>query len=256
MPPARDPNDKHPEEQAPQEHPTAVTGDDRPRPKVRVTDRRRVRPEDPAGQDEPVPAGSASARHTGDPASNDGGVGTDGDSEASEASRWSEAPPGGPRHAGAPAGESGLEKAQQEAAEYREHLQRLAAEFDNFRKRTMREQTHALERAAEPLMRRLLEVLDEFDLALMAAERTPDLEQFLRGVELVYAKLKDILAAEGLQRIAAEGKPFDPEMHEALMGSDASGEGEAVVEDVFRQGYTLRGKVLRPAGVRVTRKSG
>ncbi|HEX9375494.1 MAG TPA: nucleotide exchange factor GrpE [Actinomycetota bacterium] len=147
-----------------------------------------------------------------------------------------------------------MAQAKQEAAEYREHLQRLAAEFDNFRKRTLREQTNALERAAEPLMRRLLEVLDEFDLALMAAERTPDLEQFLRGVELVYAKLRDILRAEGLERIEAEGRPFDPERHEALMGSEAEGEGEPVVADVFRQGYTLRGKVLRPAGVRVTRK--
>ncbi len=103
-------------------------------------------------------------------------------------------------------------------------------------------------------MRRLLEVLDEFDLALMAAERTPDLEQFLRGVELVYAKLRDILEAEGLRRIDAEGKPFDPEMHEALMHAEGEGDGELVVEDVFRQGYTLKGRVLRPAGVRVTRK--
>ena len=107
--------------------------------------------------------------------------------------------------------------AQAEAAEYREHLLRLQAEFDNFRKRTLREQTGAVERASEPIMRRLLEVLDEFDLALMAADRTPDLEQFLRGVELVYAKLKDILEAEGLERIDAEGAPFDPELHEALM---------------------------------------
>ena len=103
-------------------------------------------------------------------------------------------------------------------------------------------------------------ILDEFDLALMAAERTPDLQQFLRGVELVYAKLQDILEAEGLQRIDAMGKPFDPEVHEALMHSDDGGDGEdggggePVVADVFRQGYTLKGKVLRPAGVRVARK--
>jgi molecular chaperone GrpE len=147
-----------------------------------------------------------------------------------------------------------LERAQQEAAEYRDHLLRLQAEFDNFRKRTLREQTGAAERAAEPLVRRLLEVMDEFDLAIMAAERTPDLEQFLRGVELVYAKLQDILQAEGLERIDAVGRPFDPELHEALMHSDGDGDGELVVDDVFRQGYTLRGRVIRPAGVRVTRK--
>jgi molecular chaperone GrpE len=147
-----------------------------------------------------------------------------------------------------------LTLARHEAAEYREHLLRLQAEFDNFRKRTLREQTGALERAAEPLMRRLLEVLDDFDLALMAADRTPDLEQFLRGVELVYAKLKDILEAEGLERIDADGKPFDPELHEALMHSEGDGDGDLVVDDVFRQGYTLKGRVIRPAGVRVGRK--
>jgi len=147
-----------------------------------------------------------------------------------------------------------LELARREAAEYRDHLLRLQAEFDNFRKRTLRDQTGAVERAAEPLMRRLLDVLDDFDLALMAADRTPDLEQFMRGVELVYAKLKDILEAEGLERMDAEGTRFDPERHEALMHSEGEGDGELVVDDVFRQGYTLKGRVIRPAGVRVTRK--
>jgi molecular chaperone GrpE len=145
-------------------------------------------------------------------------------------------------------------EAEQQTAEYRDHLLRLQAEFDNFRKRTVREQTGALERAAEPLMRRLLDVLDDFDLALMAADRTPDIEQFMRGVELVYAKLTDILEAEGLERMDAVGTPFDPERHEALMHSEGDGDGELVVDDVFRQGYTLKGRVIRPAGVRVTRK--
>jgi molecular chaperone GrpE len=201
----------------------------RERPRIRVTDKRRLH------ADEPVTDPSGSPRHAADPSSEDGGVGH-------------------------PADDSGLDHARAEAAEYREHLQRLQAEFDNFRKRTLREQTHALDRAAEPLVRRLLEVLDEFDLALMAADRTPDLQQFLRGVELVYAKLQDILEAEGLQRIDALGKPFDPEFHEALMHSDdAEGEGaggEPIVADVFRQGYTLKGKVLRPAGVRVGTRPG
>src|SRR5436309_2753883 len=97
-----------------------------------------------------------------------------------------------------------LEQAQKQAAEYLEHLQRLQAEFANFRKRVLKEQTRAVELASEPLVRRLLEVLDEFDLALMAAERKPGFEKFLHGVELVYAKLKDILGAEGLKRIEAE----------------------------------------------------
>ena len=88
-----------------------------------------------------------------------------------------------------------------EAQEYLAHLQRLQAEFDNYRKRVLREQTASVELAAEPVMRRLLEVLDDFELALMAATSQPDLASFLKGVELVYAKLADALAAEGLERI-------------------------------------------------------
>jgi molecular chaperone GrpE len=146
-----------------------------------------------------------------------------------------------------------LELARAEATEYRDHLQRLQAEFDNYRKRVLKEQTRAVELAAQPAMLRLLEVLDEFDLALMAAERSPDFEQFRRGVELVYAKLVDSLRAEGLERIDATGKPFDPVEHEALMQSGES-DGEPHVAEVFRPGYRLKGSVLRPASVRIERR--
>jgi molecular chaperone GrpE len=151
-----------------------------------------------------------------------------------------------------PGGE--LAEARRQAAEYLEHLQRLKAEFDNYRKRVLKEQTRSVELATEPVMAKLLEVLDEFELALLAAEARPDLDKFLRGVELVYAKLTDILRSEGLERIDAEGKPFDPERHEALLQGD--GEGEPYVADVLRPGYTLRGRVIRPAGVKVGRRQG
>jgi len=148
---------------------------------------------------------------------------------------------------------SELEQARAQAAEYLDHMQRLKAEFDNYRKRVLKEQTRAVEMASEPLVRRLLEVLDEFDLALVAGEQRPDFEKFLRGVELVYAKLLDSLRAEGVERIPAAGERFDPELHEALMQT-GEGDGEPVVADVFRQGYRMRGRVLRPAGVKVVRK--
>jgi molecular chaperone GrpE len=145
-----------------------------------------------------------------------------------------------------------LDALRAQADEYREHLQRLQAEFDNYRKRVLKEQTDAVERAAAPAILRLLEVLDDFELALMAATEKPEFDRFLHGVELVYAKLADTLKAEGLERIEAEGKPFDPERHEALM---QTGDGEHLsVADVLRPGYTLRGRVLRPAGVRVHRE--
>jgi molecular chaperone GrpE len=149
--------------------------------------------------------------------------------------------------------ETTIDAVSDEVEEYRGHLQRLQAEFDNYRKRVLREQTTAVEMAAEPVMRRLLEVLDDFELALLHAAEDVDQDRLLKGVELVYAKLIDALRAEGLERIDAEGQPFDPSMHEALLQT-GEGEGEPHVVEVFRPGYTLRGRVIRPAGVRVERE--
>ena len=223
------------------------------RPRVRVTDKRRVSQDDGAEPRATATEGRevvASGGSAADPGFTEAGeVGESGGSEA-RASEPKE------RSAGREADRAGLSEepeSTKEAADLRDHLQRLQAEFANYRKRVLKEQTRAVEMASEPLLRRLLEVLDEFDLALIAAERKPDFEQFLHGVELVYAKLQEILRAEGLERIDAEGKPFDPERHEALMqGHD--GDGDPFVADVLRQGYTLRGRVIRPAGVKVGRR--
>src|SRR5919109_1256678 len=145
--------------------------------------------------------------------------------------------------------------AETRAAEYLEHLQRVKAEYDNYRKRVLREQTRAVEYATEGLMVRLLEVLDEFELALGAGERGEEASQrYVHGVNMVYAKLLDILKAEGLERIDAAGKPFDPELHEALLQGDGPEDGEAYVADVLRTGYRLKGRVIRPAGVKVARR--
>ena len=187
------------------------------RPRVRVTDKRRVRADGGTGEASAGSGGSSTAK-------------TSGPSETLSTTSDAE-----------------------QLQDYKGHLQRLAAEFDNYRKRVLKEQTRAVEMASEPLMRRLLEVLDEFELALIAAERKPDLDRFLHGVELVYAKLLETLRSEGLERIDAQGKPFDPSLHEALMQS-GEGDGDPVVADVLRQGYTLRGRVIRPAGVKVVRR--
>jgi molecular chaperone GrpE len=173
---------------------------------------------------------------------------------SSEATR--ESPEGAPLATeGDPSADEGDDaRPDDRSEEYLEDLRRLKAEFENYRKRVLKEQTRAVDLAAEPVMAKLLEVLDEFELALMAAERTPDFERFVRGVEMVYAKLTDVLRSEGLERIEAEGKPFDPARHEALLQSEGQAEGEAYVAEVLRPGYTLRGRVIRPAGVKVTRR--
>jgi molecular chaperone GrpE len=145
-----------------------------------------------------------------------------------------------------------LDAVRAEADQYLDHLRRLQAEFDNYRKRVAKEQTELMELGAMPVARRLLEVIDDFELALMSAGDAPEFERFLKGVELVYAKLLDAVKSEGLERIPAEGSPFDPELHEALLQT-GEGDGEPVVAEVLRPGYMLKGRVLRPAGVRVER---
>jgi molecular chaperone GrpE len=151
--------------------------------------------------------------------------------------------------------EDELAKARKEAAEHLDDLRRLKAEFENYRKRILREQTHLVERASEQLVERLLPILDNFELALIAADRTSDYEALVRGVEIVFGELMDLLHKEGLQKIDALGKPFDPTMHEAVLEvGDGPADGEPVVAEVVRNGYTVKGKVVRPAMVKVIRR--
>ena len=151
--------------------------------------------------------------------------------------------------------EAELAKARNEAAEHLDDLKRLKAEFENYRKRVLREQTSVVERASEQLLARLLPVLDNFELALIAADRTKDYEALVRGVEIVFGELTELMHKEGLQKIDALGKPFDPTMHEAVLEvGEGPADGEPVVAEVVRSGYTLKGKVIRPAMVKVIRR--
>jgi molecular chaperone GrpE len=146
-----------------------------------------------------------------------------------------------------------LTQIESERDEYLETLRRVQAEFENYRKRVIKEQTALVDRATSGLVEQLLPVLDSFELALknLDSAGSDDIESVRKGVELVYAELLGVLEKAGLSRIEAEGKPFDPNVHEAVMQED--GDGEPVVTDVLRTGYTLKGRVLRPAMVKVTR---
>ena len=146
-----------------------------------------------------------------------------------------------------------LSQLQSERDEYLDTLRRVQAEFENYRKRVIKEQTALVDRATSGLVEQLLPVLDSFELALknLDSAGSDDIESVRKGVELVYAELLGVLEKAGLSRIEAEGKPFDPNVHEAVMQED--GDGEPVVTDVLRTGYTLKGRVLRPAMVKVTR---
>jgi molecular chaperone GrpE len=131
--------------------------------------------------------------------------------------------------------------------------QRLQADFENYRKRVLREQTALVERATEGLVEQLLPVLDSFELALANLDADVEIVQVRKGIELVYAELFNVLERAGLERIDALGAPFDPNEHEAVMQEDGSGDGEPRVGDVLRTGWKLKGRVLRPAMVKVVR---
>jgi molecular chaperone GrpE len=137
-----------------------------------------------------------------------------------------------------------------ERDEYLDSLRRLQAEFENYRKRMVREQTLHLERATEGLIEALLPVLDTFQLAMLNSGG--DAEKLQKGVELVYAELLGVLERSGLERIESEGKPFDPTVHEAVMSVEGDG-GDPVVVEEMRSGWRLKGRVLRPAMVKVSK---
>jgi molecular chaperone GrpE len=133
-----------------------------------------------------------------------------------------------------------------ERDEYLDHLKRVAAEFENYRKRAARDQQNLVARAAERLVRELLPVLDDLERALQAAEEHEEatLEE---GVRLVHRALADALAREGLVEIETDGR-FDPHVHEALLSQPSEAE-EGSVLDVLQKGYRLGERVLRPARV-------
>jgi molecular chaperone GrpE len=146
-----------------------------------------------------------------------------------------------------------LVAARAEAEGYLDDLRRLQAEFDNYRKRTMREQSARIASASQSLVSRLLPVLDNFELAVSHAEQSRDFDRMLKGVEMVFGELQDLLSGEGLVAIEAEGKPFDPERHEAVVAVEEEGVEAGTVVDVIRKGYEFNGRVLRPAMVKVAR---
>ena len=149
--------------------------------------------------------------------------------------------------------ESDLAGLQRERDDLLDTTRRLQADFENYRKRVLREQTELIQRSTEGLLEQLLPVLDSFELAVRNLENGEVDDGIRKGIELVYAELSGVVERAGLARIDALGAPFDPNEHEAVMQDD--GDGEPHVDDVLRSGWKLKGRVLRPAMVKVTRKT-
>ena len=131
-----------------------------------------------------------------------------------------------------------------ERDEYLDALQRLKAEFDNYRKRVARDQQELAARAHERLVKELVPILDDLERALEAVAQHEE-AQLEEGVRLVHRSLGDLLAREGLTEVATAGK-FDPHTQEALLSQPSDEEGGSVIQ-VLQKGYSLGDRVLRPA---------
>ena len=147
---------------------------------------------------------------------------------------------------------SETEKLKAERDALLDRLARLQAEFDNSRKRAVREQQEFREFAAADVIKNFLPTLDSFERALKA---NADASDFRNGVELIYRQFQDALQKVGVQPIAAMGQPFDPRIHEAIEMVDTTDVPDHHVLDELQRGYKYKERLLRPAMVRVARNA-
>ena len=137
----------------------------------------------------------------------------------------------------------------EELASERERGLRLLAEFENYRRRTRQEQALAEQNGKREVLLALLEVMDDFDRALLHVSEAPG--AVADGLRLIHQRFSEVLHSNGVTPFDSEGKPFDPTVHEAMTVIDSEGEGSGTVYTEHRRGYFMNGELLRPARVAV-----
>jgi len=160
----------------------------------------------------------------------------------------------GDPHASVVTPESELQKARTERNDLLERLARLQAEFDNYRKRAAKENSEYRDYAVSDAARTLLPVVDSFALALKNSAAKP--EDLRKGVELIFKQFQDVLQKLNVERIPAQGEPFDPRVHEAIEMVETDAAPDHHVLEELQPGYRIKGRLLRPAMVRVAKKIG
>jgi molecular chaperone GrpE len=148
-----------------------------------------------------------------------------------------------------------IEQLEAQAEEASNRYLRLAADFDNFKKRARQEQADLVRSANADLIGKLLPVVDNFHRVLESVPEAAD-DAWVKGVKLTLQQLEELLAAQGVQPIEAVGQPFDPSLHEAIGHEESSEHPEDTVVTEVRRGYRLHDRVVRPALVRVARPVG
>ncbi|MHA7962706.1 nucleotide exchange factor GrpE [Paenibacillus sp. CAU 1782] len=145
-----------------------------------------------------------------------------------------------------------LEELQKQVEEGQQRYLRAQADFDNFRRRTIKEKEELAQYASAKLIGQLLPIVDNFERAIAAAETGSDLESFTKGVEMIFRQLNQSLEGEGLKVMETVGQPFNPEFHQAIMQVESDEHEEGIVVEEVQKGYMLKEKVIRPAMVKVS----
>ena len=152
--------------------------------------------------------------------------------------------------ADAPAAEDELVKLAAEVAEWKDKYVRLQAEFDNYRKRTLKEKMELVATGGEDVIKSLLGVMDDLERALNAVRTATDVDALRAGVEMIDGKFREVLRGKGVEEIDAMGKEFDVDLHEAIAKIPApTPEAKGKIVDVVQKGYKLKDKVVRYAKV-------
>jgi len=139
-----------------------------------------------------------------------------------------------------------------EYEELKERMLRLAAEFDNYKKRSASDLENAKNVGKAEILKRIMPVLDEFELAMISSSRSSD-ENLSKGIKMVYANLMDSLRAEGLQEVETKGK-YDPYYDEIMMSKESAKDEPGTVLEVLKKGYKIKGILIRPAAVIIAKE--
>jgi molecular chaperone GrpE len=146
-----------------------------------------------------------------------------------------------------------VKRLQAEVERYKELALRAAADLDNYRKRMARERDDAVKYANTTFLEKLIPILDNFELGLQAARSGSGPSSILDGMAMVQRQLQDFLASSGVEAFDAEGKPFDPNLHEAIAQEENAEVPEGQVIRQLRKGYRLKDRLIRPANVVVSK---
>jgi|GEM_PF-525439 len=148
------------------------------------------------------------------------------------------------------------ENARKEAAEHYDKYLRLAADFDNYKKRVRKDRETLLTYGNEAIIKDILPIVDSLERALDHASNAGDFESFVEGLKMILEKLKSTLAKHGVEAVEALGSEFDPNFHEAMMRVDSEKSRDNLVVEEFEKGYLLKGRLLRPSKVAVAKSTG